>query len=293
MTASLQHLLAGIFDYAGLFPPASLEMSSAAINYRRYLSGPENWVTNRFVCPIGRLEELLPHLPDGEPWGIACIGTSVSAYRADLSLIEAFEDKAQGRAIVECYEAKADGPLDKGILKGLANVGYDDCFIELPWDDVLLDNLTAVAETEALGAKARTGGVQASAYPSCDELAAFLQECLNLDLPMKLTAGLHHPFRFHDQTVNTKSHGFLNVLCAGALAGDHDLSRSEISEILADENKGSFRFSVDCFVWNNLESELEAIDDFRELFSAIGSCSIEDPLSDLRSLGLGDAAVTQ
>ncbi len=286
-------MLEGVFDYAGLFPPTSLDLPAAAEHYFRYVSGPESWITNRFVCPVGRLNELLPLLPDGDPWGIACLGSALSDHKADLQVIEEFEDRAQGRAVVECYEVKAGDSPERSLLISLSNVGFEECFVELPWGESMLDGLHTIADCETLGAKARTGSIDPSGYPSCEELAMFLQECLNLDLPMKFTAGLHHPFRFYDESVGTLSHGFLNVICAGVLAEDHDLSRSEIAEVLSDENPGSFRFSDDCFVWKGMESEIESIDDFRELMASIGSCSIEDPLVDLREFGLGDSAVVR
>src|SRR4051812_47585844 len=57
MTA-LRSLLTGIVDYAGLFPPASLDMSTAVSNYRSYETDPSAWMLGRFVVPVARLAEL-------------------------------------------------------------------------------------------------------------------------------------------------------------------------------------------------------------------------------------------
>jgi hypothetical protein len=36
-------LLEGLIDYAGLFPPAKLDMRPAVENYAAYLAGPDAW----------------------------------------------------------------------------------------------------------------------------------------------------------------------------------------------------------------------------------------------------------
>src|SRR5581483_11690520 len=59
MTESLQALLAGVIDYAGLFPPAQLPFESAFSSYLRYRDGPHAWLLGRFVVPAARLDELV------------------------------------------------------------------------------------------------------------------------------------------------------------------------------------------------------------------------------------------
>src|SRR5262245_47431436 len=58
MTDGLSTLLAGILDYAGLFPPAALDLPSAVNLYAGYRRGPHAAILGRFVCPAGRLAEL-------------------------------------------------------------------------------------------------------------------------------------------------------------------------------------------------------------------------------------------
>ena len=75
-TASARALLAGLVDYAGLFPPAAL--STWTRRWRSTRAGarsPEAWMLGRFVVPAGAARELAraadAHLPDagaGEPW---------------------------------------------------------------------------------------------------------------------------------------------------------------------------------------------------------------------------------
>ena len=57
MTA-IRTLLAGFFDYAGLYPPASLSLPSAANNHLDYASGNHTDFLGRFIINADRLEEL-------------------------------------------------------------------------------------------------------------------------------------------------------------------------------------------------------------------------------------------
>jgi hypothetical protein len=57
MLHTTRTLLSEIVDYAGLFPPAKLDMGVAVGNYAAYLAGPHAWMLGRFIVPVSRLEE--------------------------------------------------------------------------------------------------------------------------------------------------------------------------------------------------------------------------------------------
>ena len=76
---SLTTLLAGLVDYAGLFPPAALDMSDAVREYAGYRRGTHAWMLGRFVLPVGRLGEfeaaaatVLPTEPS-QAWPLAVL----------------------------------------------------------------------------------------------------------------------------------------------------------------------------------------------------------------------------
>ena len=63
-------LLAGLIDYAGLFPPAALPMRDAVARYAEHRRGAERAMLGRFVVPAARLAELtteVDRLPFGAP----------------------------------------------------------------------------------------------------------------------------------------------------------------------------------------------------------------------------------
>jgi len=283
MSVALRKLLENVFDYAGLFPPAALSMEETAKNYSQYLRGSDQWIVNRLVCPIPRLTELVQFLPDDSTWGITVIGTGVPNLKSDMAAVREFEHASSGRALVECYETKVE---DLEAIRSLARCELEETYAEIPLGDDVNEWLHTIAEFDNLGAKARTGGLSAEAFPRDHELSDFLLECLHLDLPHKLTAGLHHPFRTVDTATGALAHGFLNVMIAGVLASAHELTRSEIVAILGVEDPGHFRLEHDSVGWTEWDASIEDIEDYRCVFTSIGSCSIEEPLSDLENLNL-------
>ena len=119
-------------------------------------------------------------------------------------------------------------------------------------------------------AKVRCGG---GVVPAADELAAFVARCRERGVPFKATAGLHHPVTAPGR------HGFLNLLAA-AVFGDEEAA-------LRETDASAFTLDDERFGWRGRESgpdELARVR--RELFVAFGSCSVAEPVEDLRALDL-------
>ena len=93
---------------------------------------------------------------------------------------------------------------------------------------------TAVEEGRPVVAKFRTGPTATWAWPDPEELAAVLALVTGLDVPFKLTGGLHHAVRGTYEVAGTpeENHGVLDVLVAtaAALAG---ASAPELAALLA------------------------------------------------------------
>ena len=293
MNASLERLLTGVIDYAGLFPPAQLDMASALDQYLRYKQGPEDWIVNRFVCPTSRLAELADALDEDDEISVCGIGRLSqdrkaweAALEQDAQDMNAFHERLP-KAEIEAYEIRIPGydQLDRCIRDLKAFQGIE-VFVELPWGKQLDDALSSLADTEWLGAKARTGGTQADAFPTSDHLAGFLHGAISLDLDFKLTAGLHHPFRTRDEGMRVSMHGFLNVLTAATLIFSEDLPRAMATRILDDDDRRSFGFSDEGLRWRHHEATIGDIEEARDRFLGFGSCSVEEPLAELQSEGL-------
>jgi len=287
MNTGLRALLGGIIDYAGLYPPASLSLKDASAEYGRYITGPESWILSRFICPATKLEEFAGYVDDdGDLWPVTALITNVTKLEDELPLVEEFIAEFDQVATIECIEVKANEPLNTRSLRSISELEVEETFVEVALGHHLLDDLAAIAEVGQIGAKARTGGVTADQFPSVESLAAFIQECVNLGITYKMTAGLHHPYRSYQPSVKTEMHGFLNVLAGGLFAMTADLSRSEIEDILLEERAGAFEINDEGVRWNELHATLDEIEEFRDIFRTIGSCSVAEPLEDLAGIGL-------
>ena len=92
---ALTALVSNLIDYAGLFPPASLDMAATVANYAEFVSGDDAWMLERLIVPVARLDEFeaaaAGKLPgdDDDPWPISALTTvdrlsrQISSYFAD------------------------------------------------------------------------------------------------------------------------------------------------------------------------------------------------------------------
>lgn len=128
-------------------------------------------------------------------------------------------------------------------------------FVERSWHD-------SYEVPEGAMLKLRCGGPTVRDTPSACQLGEAIQHCVEHDLPFKLTAGLHHAAR------TEREHGFLNILAAvnATIEGSDPVPSLLESEVAALK-----------------VSDPAAV---RRLFRSIGTCSIDEPVADLRELGL-------
>jgi hypothetical protein len=153
-------------------------------------------------------------------------------------------------------------------------------FVELT-DRALIGELAI----RSLRAKIRTGGLVAEAFPATAEIAEFMRACKEAGVAFKATAGLHHPLRctkpltYEPNAPTGKMHGFINVFLAAAL-----LEHAE--SILAEEDPRAFSFDDEGASWREHRVSTDALAKMRREFAmSFGSCSFEEPISDLRELG--------
>ncbi|MGA2152997.1 MAG: hypothetical protein ABSH37_01185 [Bryobacteraceae bacterium] len=118
-----------------------------------------------------------------------------------------------------------------------------------------------------------------TATPSSETLAEFLCAAAARRLPFKATAGLHHPIR-------TSMHGFLNVF-VGATFAWLGMDRIMLTNLLNEADPQAFDFRNDGLRWRDWRaSTAEVAQARREFAHSFGSCSFEEPIDDLRALGL-------
>ncbi|MDB4888227.1 MAG: hypothetical protein JWL61_82 [Gemmatimonadetes bacterium] len=289
---SLRILLAGLVDYAGLFPPAALSMAEVAANYAAYRHSPDAWALGRLVVPVARLRELSDVAPPSEngehgTWRIsALVGDDASH---DAERIAAWNASSHGTLIVDTVEVRA---TSAEAIAGLADTLRDfTVYVEFPLAEDSSSYLDAVARAGAR-AKMRTGGVTEDAFPLAAQIVRFLRGCAERKLAFKATAGLHHPLRdcyrltYAPNAPQGEMFGFLNVFLTAAFALE-GLPERQLLELVQERNASSLRFTDDAIRWHDEEIDIQRLADIRTSFAiAFGSCSFREPIDDLHQLGL-------
>lgn len=287
--AALRALLARSIDYAGMFPPCALELEPALKNQAAYVRVADSWMLSTFVLPVAQFRDAAAHLSlfDREhPLRISALGPKTNVDVQQMAeTIRAFAKEHVDLARVEQIEL----PL----VEGLPKLDVDArIFWEAPAEKAAetiaaikrakIDNSASPART---GFKLRTGGVTADAFPSSAQIAKALVAAAKDRVPIKFTAGLHHPIRMFRDEVKTKMFGFLNVLGAAVLAFEHGWDETLTAKMLDDEDANSFAFDDRQFAWREWKVDIDRIEAHRKFVTSFGSCSFDEPREDLRALG--------
>jgi hypothetical protein len=192
---------------------------------------------------------------------------------------------AGGGFVVDAVELRAERMRDIHPVTGADT--YFEVAGALPVDATI----DAIGKAGAR-AKIRTGGLTAEAFPETGRIARFLSLCNRRGVAFKATAGLHHPIRgVHPFTYESRSargimHGFLNVFLAAILISTGG-GEEDAAQLLEEESPEAFRFDEESFGWRQYRISREQIRQARERFAiSFGSCSFEEPVRELVSLGL-------
>ena len=279
MTArSVETLLRRVLDYAGMYPPASLTIDDAMAMYARCRADAEGWMVGSFVIPADRLDALDPVIgPVSVIMNATTAADVASALRGGRRIrIAAMEFRPVAPEHVAALAAEIPGNIQ--------------AFFEVPVDADLERRLDAVAACGA-SAKMRTGGVTADAFPPASAIYRFMRAGVERGLCLKVTAGLHHaltgryPLTYEATSPEVSMHGFLNV-CAAAALVHSGMTEQEILPVLAESSPTAFRFDHEGIRWRgHFISTSDLAAPRQTLFSSFGSCSVQEPIDDLRRIG--------
>jgi hypothetical protein len=300
--ASLRALLAHSIDYAGMFPPCSLGLESALRNQAEYVRSPDAWMLGAFVLSTEQFDatkQLLAQFDTQHPLRVAALGPKIASRDAFLEAVD--DADAATRSLsrhnvdliaISHLEMFLPPDVDAASLEEARSILGDlPVFWEAPPDRAeqtiaLLAEFNSDADAATFGYKLRTGGVTADAFPTSMQIAKALVTPATHQLPIKFTAGLHHPLRQHREEVRAKMHGFLNVLGAAVLAAEHRWDTNQTAIMLKDEDAGSFSFTDDFFAWREWRIDTKRLQYRRQFVVSFGSCSFDEPREDLRALKL-------
>jgi hypothetical protein len=278
----------GLVDDAAVFPPGEAPLVDAVAAYRERRDEP--WAA--FVGPLVVPDRSLPSLAElvstesggaPLPLSVVCSGGAGSLGPAAHWAGETHGTELQGleialrdlddlpggaRRVVRAAEAVAVSGVEAPV------------YVEVPVpreerpDPGWLAALDEVAAGD-LRLKFRTGGLEADMFPTPAALALCIEAALDRELPFKCTAGLHHAVRHRDPATGHPHHGFLNVL----LATRASLDGEDVAAVLEETDHDALLARVD-------DVGAESLTRARRWFASFGCCGVEDPYSDLVSLGL-------
>lgn len=287
MTASGRALMAGLVDYAGLFPPAGLGMLEAVRRYREYLAGKDRWALGRFVVPAARLAEFEAAFEE------VCCGEREQTWPLSvLSSGDFLRDAVAigyllkgGAAKLDALEGRIASPDE---AERFSREWKPEFPLYLEFAPGEAGTMLPVLARHGARSKIRTGGVTAEAFPSVEAVADFLLACARARVPFKATAGLHHAVQgsyrltYEAESAKAVMHGFTNVFLAAAQAWRGAEKEALVETLEARE----FSFDDDGARWAGFDLSAEEISAARREFAmSYGSCSFEEPVREARALG--------
>jgi hypothetical protein len=282
-TSAIPPLFDRLVDDDAVFPPGSATIRDAVAAHRRHRREWYAPLVGPLLLPASGLAEAAGLLGPAERIEIGIVAD------VPLDQLDRVVRGTDPGLIVRQVEApmarRGEDPqvgLDV-LLPASAGWASLDVFAEIPLTGGLLGALDRIASERAGGArlapKFRTGGLAAELFPTPMELAAIITACHERGLPFKLSAGLHRAVRHNDPETGFTHHGFLNVLAA-CLAATGGAEVVTVAELLAATDPVPL-----------IEATRPVRGAQRPLWTGFGSCSVGEPLDDLRGLGLLGAAV--
>ncbi len=312
--------MTGLIDYAGLFPPASLEMNEAVRRYAEYRKGAHAPALGRFIVPAGRLGELRESVlkmagrESTAAWPLSVIaGDDLEGELAgmvDLEAVTADGGETQW-ARIAALELRASRPQqveERLALAGkrLSSLDSIEVYFEIPLDPHPGVFVTAIADSSrsqvsgagrnagrSVFAKIRTGGVTTEAFPEPEAILRFLICARDAGVSFKATAGLHHPLRgrypmtYEEDAEAETMTGFLNLFSTAAAIYAETGTEEEWLALLTEDSADAFTFTSTSIRWRDLDLPAADIVAARHDFArSYGSCSFEEPIAGLRALAM-------
>ena len=260
-----------------------------------------------------------------EPYRISALGRKAKEpenflddIQKDATVIKQFAECNAGEVIIDAFEVCLPSDITTSTVKLEEVIGaakktiishstplwpvnvYCEVGLGQAWQDDITSVIRAIAKnnsssvkgkptakSSSVGFKIRCGGVKAEKFPSANQMVCCIKSCLDKGVRLKLTAGLHHPFRHFNETVQTKMHGFVNIFAAVLLGMEHKLDEDTLSRIIEDEDHSNFRFDDESLCWADLDIPVDRIIEGRNnTLISFGCCSFDEPCDDLRMFGL-------
>lgn len=263
-----------LVDDAAIFPPGLAPLPAAVEAHVAHLASDHADLVGPFIVDAARLDALA---------ALAPAGFAVSVVVPSPAEVDAVVRSAEGAGLTLAgLEVKLDpGRPPVGQVARIAATAPAGvpAYVEVPRpSDAAWPAVLAAVSGHGLRLKLRTGGTEAAAFPSEDEVARWISDAVAAGVPFKCTAGLHHAVRHTGHETGFEHHGYLNVLLATVRAGE-GADVAAVAEALGLRDADRLVAALE-------ETPDERLARARDAFTSYGSCSILEPLEDLTALHL-------
>jgi hypothetical protein len=275
--ALFRHLV----DDAAMFPPGNLPLPQAVAAHRAHRTAPYAELVGAFVCSD---EDLMTVAAEAAKTGDGPLEVAVviTGGAGGIEPAVRYGDRSADVTVTSVeVRLRDEDDLSRNALRVVR--ACDDCldeenaFVEIGLDGGWERALDVVADA-GYSAKLRTGGLDAALFPRADQVAAFVTACLDREVPFKCTAGLHNAVRHTAADTGFEHHGFLNVLLATRASLD-GAGLNDLTAMLEERDGETLAAKARDLSDQQAQST-------RRWFTSYGSCSIDEPYADLKSLGL-------
>jgi hypothetical protein len=277
-------VLSGLFDYAGLFPPANREMSAALSDYVSLRNGEHSWVLGKFLLPVSRIDEFATvgseFLPGENSQPISVSVTIDDDLLGGLKRVAEFNNGffAAGNNVV-INSLEFSGTTGSDILK-IHNLlpSHLTAYFDVP----LSDRAEELVEATALSgcrAKVQIAGRKDMDTSSASRILEVIDSCSRFNVP--ITVRIASSLQQADAEAN-----YLNLFLAAAYIRS-GMNSAEVLPILQENSPSAFFFDEQGITWQGFRLDLDQIKTVREkFFISFGVGSIADVVSGLRALNL-------
>lgn len=270
-------LFTAMFDDAAMYPPADTKMPAATRGYARHRLSWYAETVGSFVCNARRLPALADQIDalGLERFAVAAVVPEGVEGLDNLARTVAELPQLQLQAVEVPLRNESFVTAARALEPYRANEVLS--YLEIP---ILRVTERHVHDMSAAGLrlKLRTGGTSIDAFRTETELATPIVMCAAERLQFKCTAGLHNAVRHRDTETKFEHHGFLNVALAARVAAATGNAAATI-DVLAERDPRAIAERV----WDLSRRDVNAI---RAMFCSFGTCSIDEPITDLIQMGL-------
>lgn len=266
MSTSPPALFAGLFDDAAVFPPGNHAIDEALRRRFERAATTDARYVGSFLLPPTMIERCLQEV---HPVDVVVIG------RPGTPLDDVI-DAANTLAHNNTHALAGVQIALQGGWEKLLDLGVPVA-IELSPVELGTGLNALMPHREQVAAKLRTGSTPTNPVPTPTQLAQFVDDCMRCGLSFKLTGGMHRALT-HDTEVE-REFGFLNVLAATHLITQGSAAAAKDAERMLDADRDEALGAVQSID----DSDAQTV---RDWFLSFGCCDVDDPIDDLRTLGL-------